>query len=114
MLNASEELERNADRLLRESEQLHVNLEQANHVIAERDILINRYRNALNTCRDERDIALARYMTEWLKTRSLTRQRLALRIANRQLQIRLMNPPVVIPPPIPQPLLPNISWLILP
>jgi len=114
LLNASEGLERNADRLLRESEQLRINLEQANHVIAERDILINRYRNALNTCRGERDVALARYMTERLETRSLTRQRLALRIANRQLQIRLMNPPVVIPPPIPQPPLPNISWLILP
>jgi len=113
LLNASEGLERNADRLLRGSEQLRINLEQANHGIAERDILINRYRNTLLMLRDERDVALARYMTERLETRSLTRQRLALRIANRQLQIRLMNPPVVIPPPIPQPPLPNISWLML-
>ena len=55
LLNASEGLERNADRLLRESEQLRVNLKQTNYVIAERDILINQYMGQLRTCRYERD-----------------------------------------------------------
>ena len=50
-------------------------------------------------------------MTERLETRSLRRQRLVFRIANRQLQIRLMNPGSIIAPPSPiqQPPLPNIS-----
>ena len=101
---------------------MHRNLEIANRAIGERDTLINQYRNQLNNLQDERDvianrldIAWARFMTERLETRSLRRQRLALRIANRQLQIRLMNPgPIIVPPPpIQQPPLPNISWLML-
>ena len=87
--------------------------------------MINQYRNRLNNLQDERDvlvdrldIAWAQFMTERLETRSLRRQRLALRIANRQLQIRLMNlGPIIAPPsplPIQQPPLPNISWLMLP
>ena len=111
-----EELIRNSDRLLKASE-------MANRAIGERDTLINQYRNQLNNLQDERDvvvarldIAWARFITERLETRSLRRQRLALRIANRQLQIKLMNPGSIIapPPPIPQPPLPNISWLMLP
>ena len=122
--NLTIELENNLGTLLRESERLETNYERLTNKLQERlnlaradigtrDGLINRYRNTLNTCRDERDIIQARYMTEQLETRSLRRQRLALRIANRQLQIRLMNPPVVIPQPIPQLPLPNISWLML-
>ena len=122
--NLTIELENNLGTLLRESERLETNYERLTNKLQERlnlaradigtrDGLINRYRNAFNTCRDERDIIQARYMTEQLETRSLRRQRLALRIANRQLQIRLMNPPVVIPQPIPQLPLPNISWLML-
>ena len=118
------ELENILETLFRESEILKTNyegitdglqrnLDRARAGIDERDVLINQYRNAFNTCRYEGDVIQARYMTEQLVTRSLRRQRLALRIANRQLQIRLMNPPVVIPPPIPQPPLPNISWLML-
>src|SRR3989440_251075 len=112
LIGVSERVERNSDNLLRESEQVRRNLEMANRVIGERDVLINQYRNRLNNLQDERDvlvdcldIAWARFMTERLETRSLRRQRLALRIANRQLQIRLMNPGPIIapPPPIPQP-----------
>ena len=123
LIGVSERVERNSDNLLRESEQVRRNLEMANRAIGERDVLINQYRNRLNNLQDERDvlanrldIAWARFMTERLETRSLRRQRLALRIANRQLQIRLMNPGPIIapPPPIPQPPLPNISWLMLP
>jgi chromosome segregation ATPase len=110
LLEQSERLEANCDML---TTGLQRNLERARTDIAERDVLINRYRNTLNIYQDERDIARARYMIEQHNTRTLTRQRLALRIANRQLQIRLLNPPVVIPPPIPQPPLPNISWLML-
>ena len=108
--------------MLRESEQVRRNLEMANRAIGERDTLINQYRNRLNNLQDERDvianrldIAWARFMTERLETRSLRRQRLALRIANRQLQIRLMNPgPIIAPPPplpIPQPV--EQIWLLL-
>ena len=123
LIGVSERVERNSDNLLRESEQVHRNLEMANRAIGERDTLINQYRNRLNNLQDERDvianrldIAWARFMTESLETRSLRRQRLALRIANRQLQIKLMNPGPIIPPPPPiqQPPLPNISWLMLP
>ena len=125
LIGVSERIERNSDHLLRESEQVHRNLEMAERAIGERDTLINQYRNRLNNLQDERDviadrldIAWARFMTERLETRSLRRQRLALRIANRQLQIRLMNPGPIIappppPPPIQQPPLPNISWLML-
>ena len=123
LIGVSERVERNSDNLLRESEQVRRNLEMANRAIGERDVLINQYRNRLNNLQDERDvlvdrlnIAWARFMTERLETRSLRRQRLALRIANRQLQIRLMNPGPIIAslPPIPQLPLPNISWLMLP
>src|ERR1044072_6615162 len=124
LIGVSERVERNSNDLLRESEQVRRNLEMANRAIGERDTLINQYRNRLNNLQDERDvianrldIAWARFMTERLETRSLRRQRLALRIANRQLQIRLMNPgPIIVPPPlllIQQPPLPNISWLML-
>ena len=124
LIGVSERVERNSNDLLRESEQVRRNLEMANRAIGERDTLINQYRNRLNNLQDERDvianrldIAWARFMTERLETRSLRRQRLALRIANRQLQIRLMNPgPIIVPPPLPpiqQPPLPNISWLML-
>jgi len=120
LIGVSERVERNSDNLLRESEQVHRNLEMANRAIGERDVLINQYRNRLNNLQDERDvlvdrldIAWARFMTERLETRSLRRQRLALRIANRQLQIRLMNPGPIIapPPPIPQPV--EQIWLLL-
>jgi chromosome segregation ATPase len=108
LLEESERLETNCNRLI---DGLQRNLDRARVDIDERDVLINRYRIALNDCQDEKDVAWARYMTEQLRTRSLIRQRLALKIANRQLQIRLMNPPVVIPPPIPQPV--NQIWLLL-
>src|SRR5947199_3308441 len=79
------------EKLIRESEQVRRNLEMANRAIGERDVLINQYRNRLNNLQDERDvlvdrldIAWARFMTERLETRSLRRQRLVLRIANRQ------------------------------
>ena len=120
LIGVSERVERNSDNLLRESEQVRRNLEMANRAIGERDVLINQYRNRLNNLQDERDvlvdrldIAWARFMTERLETRSLRRQRLALRIANRQLQIRLMNPGPIIapPPPIPQPV--EQIWLLL-
>ena len=122
LIGVSERVERNSDHLLRESEQVRRNLEMAERAIGERDTLINQYRNRLNNLQDERDVladrldvAWARFMTERLETRSLRRQRLVLRIANRQLQIRLMNPgPIIpLPPPIQQPPLPNISWLML-
>ena len=121
-LNAQlEELIRNSDRLLRASEQVHRDLEMANRAIGERNTLINQYRNQLNNLQDERDvlanrldIAWARFMTERLETRSLRRQRLALRIANRQLQIRLMNPgPIIAPPPPPPPQPVEQIWLLL-
>jgi len=120
LIGVSERVERNSDNLLRESEQVRRNLEMANRAIGERDVLINQYRNRLNNLQDERDvlvdrldIAWARFMTERLETRSLRRQRLALRIANRQLQIRLMNlgPIIAPPPPIPQPV--EQIWLLL-
>ena len=120
LIGVSERVERNSDNLLRELEQVRRNLEMANRAIGERDVLINQYRNRLNNLQDERDvlvdrldIAWARFMTERLETRSLRRQRLALRIANRQLQIRLMNPGPIIapPPPIPQPV--EQIWLLL-
>ena len=122
--NITTKLENNLETLLRESERLETNyemltnelqrnLDHARTVIAERDIIINQYRNRIRNYQDERTLLTARFGAEQLLTRRLTRQRLALRIANRQLQIRLMNPPVVIPPPIPQPPLPNISWLML-
>ena len=123
MIGVSERVETNSDHLLRESEQVHRNLEMAERAIGERDTLINQYRNQLNNLQNERDViadrldvAWARFMTERLETRSLRRQRLVLRIANRQLQIRLMNPgPIIPPPPLPiqQPPLPTISWLML-
>ena len=121
LIGVSERVERNSDNLLRESEQVHRNLKMANRAIGKRDVLINQYRNRLNNLQDERDVlanrlvAWARFMTERLETRSLRRQRLALRIANRQLQIRLMNPgPIIAPPPplpIPQPV--EQIWLLL-
>src|ERR1044071_6743771 len=113
LIGVSERVERNSNGLLRESE-------LANQAIGERNNLINQYRNRLNNLQDERDvianrldIAWARFMTERLETRSLRRQRLALRIANRQLQIRLMNPGPIIapPPPLPQPV--EQIWLLL-
>jgi hypothetical protein len=95
-------------------------LELANQAIGERNNLINQYRNRLNNLQDERDIianrldiAWARFMTERLETRSLRRQRLALRIANRQLQIRLMNPGPIIAPPPPPPQPVEQIWLLL-
>ena len=121
LIGVSERVERNSDHLLRESEQVRRNLEMAERAIGERDTLINQYRNRLNNLQDERDVladrldvAWARFMTERLETRSLRRQRLVLRIANRQLQIRLMNPGPIIPPPppaIPQPV--EQIWLLL-
>src|SRR5881398_1005423 len=120
LIGVSERVKRNSDNLLRESEQVRRNLEMANRAIGERDVLINQYRNRLNNLQDERDvlvdrldIAWARFMTERLETRSFRRQRLALRIANRQLQIRLMNPGPIIapPPPILQPV--EQIWLLL-
>ena len=122
LIGVSERVETNSDHLLRESEQVRRNLEMAERAIGERDVLINQYRNRLNNLQNERnviadrlDIAWARFMTERLETRSLRRQRLALRIANKQLQIRLMNlgPIIPPPPPIQQPPLPTISWLML-
>src|SRR5204862_7954534 len=99
LIGVSERVKRNSDNLLRESEQVRRNLKMANRAIGKRDVLINQYRNRLNNLQDERnvlvdrlDIAWARFMTERLETRSLRRQRLALRIANRQLQIRLWVP----------------------
>ena len=97
------------------------NLERAGHTIAERDILLNQQNGQLRNCQHERgviatrhDVMLARYRTEQIITRSLTRQRMALKIANRQLQIRLMNPPAIVPPPLIQPIqLIDQSWLIL-
>jgi len=119
LIGVSERVERNSDHLLRESEQVRRNLEMAERAIGERDTLINQYRNRLNNLQDERDVladrldvAWARFMTERLETRSLRRQRLVLRIANRQLQIRLMNPgPIIPPPPIQQPV--EQIWLLL-
>jgi chromosome segregation ATPase len=118
LIGVSERVETNSDHLLRESEQVRRNLEMAERAIGERDTLINQYRNRLNNLQDERDIiadrldvAWARFMTERLETRSLRRQRLALRIANRQLQIRLMNPGPIIAPPPPQPV--EQIWLLL-
>ena len=108
LIGVSEKVERDSDILLKESEQVCRNLEMANQAISERDILINQYRNWLDVLADRLDIAQARLMTERLETRSLRRQRLALRIANRQLQIRLMNPGPII---VSQPPLPNILWL---
>ena len=110
LIGVSEKVERDSDILLRESEQVCKNLEIANQAISERDILINQYRNWLDVLADRLDITQARFMTERLETRSLRRQRLALRIVNRQLQIRLMNLDPIIAP---QPPLPNISWLML-
>jgi chromosome segregation ATPase len=110
LLRESERLETNSDILVGE---LQRNLERARIGIAERDILINRYRNRIQNHQDERFYITARFEAEKLSSRRLKRQILALRIANRQLQIRLMNPSVVIPPPIPQLPLPNISWLML-
>ena len=102
LLQESERLEGNYDRLIAE---LQRNLEQARRDVAERDILLNQYNVRLRNCQHERgiiatryDVMLARYRTEQIITRSLTRQRMALKIANRQLQIRLMNPPAIIPP----------------
>ena len=64
----------------------------ANRAIGKKNILINQYKNQLNDLQDERDvlanrldIAWAQFMIERLETRSLRRQRLVLRIANRQL-----------------------------
>src|ERR1044072_6147837 len=117
LIGISEKVERDSDILLRESEQVCRNLKIANQAISERDILINQYRNWLDVLADRLDIAQTRFMTERLEIRSLRRQRLSLRIANRQLQIRLINPgPIIAPPPLPpiqQPPLPNISWLML-
>ena len=120
LIGVSERVETNSDHLLRESEQVRRNLEMAERAIGERDTLINQYRNRLNNLQNERDviadrldIAWARFMTERLETRSLRRQRLVLRIANRQLQIRLMNPGPIIPPP-PQKQQPvEQIWLLL-
>src|ERR1043165_7207946 len=119
LIGVSERVERNSNDLLRESEQMRRNLEMANRAIGERDTLINQYRNRFNNLQDERDvianrldIAWAQFMTERLETRSLRRQRLALRIANRQLQIRLINPgPIIAPPPPLQPV--EQIWLLL-
>src|ERR1044072_183326 len=96
LIGVSERVERNSDVLLRESEQVCKNLEMANRAIGERDILINKYRNWLDVLADRLDIAQAWFMTERLETRSLRRQRLALKIANKQFQIRLMNPGSII------------------
>jgi len=119
LIGVSERVERNSNDLLRELEQVRRNLEMANRAIGKRDVLINQYRNRLNNLQDERDvlanrldIAWARFMTERLETRSLRRQRLALRIANRQFQIRLNPGPIIAPPPpIPQPV--EQIWLLL-
>lgn len=124
MLEISEELEENTTLLANELQQ---NLDWAKQDIIELGFIITqrnaRIENLLDerailsiriaNCRYERALISAHYRAEQTVNRSLTRQRLALRIANRQLQIRLLNPPVVIPPPILQPPLPNISWLML-
>ena len=93
-----EVLQVNTRRLAEASEQVRLDLERAGQALAERDTLINNYQIRLENCRTERGIIENRYLREQLITRSLTRQRLALRIANRQLQIRLMNPPPAIQP----------------
>jgi hypothetical protein len=69
-------LENNLETLLRESEMLETNYDrltgelQRNLDRARNDI--NQYRIELDDCQDERDVAWARYMTEQLRTRSLT------------------------------------------
>ena len=67
-------------------------MEWARHDVAERDILLNQYNVQLRNCQHERgviatryDVMLARYRTEQIITRSLTRQRMVLKFANRQL-----------------------------
>jgi chromosome segregation ATPase len=96
--NMHEALQINTRRLAEASEQVRLDLERAGQALAERDIVINNYQIRLENCRTERGILENRYLREQLITRRLTRQRLALRIANRQLQIRLMNPPPAIEP----------------
>ena len=89
-------LEGNYDTLIAE---LRQHLQQTRVTVAEKDILLNQSNTRLETCRNERDYMSALYRAELTVNRSLARQRLALKIANRQLQIRLMNPPINAPPP---------------
>jgi hypothetical protein len=95
------------DRELEASDQLIANYNVANNLLnqrlAERDAQLRNYRR-------ERVDMIAHYRSEQLLTRRLTRQRLLLKMANRQLQIRLLNPPIIAPPP-PQRI--DQVWLLL-
>ena len=78
---------------------------------AERDILLNQSNTRLEDCRNERGYMSALYRAERTVNKSLVRQRLALKIANRQLQIRLLNPPIAPIPAPPQQI--DQIWLLL-
>lgn len=105
LLAESRRLEGNYDTLTNE---LRRHLNQAEQEVININVLLNQSNIRLANLYDERDILLARYMTEQLITKSLKRQKLALKLTNRQLQIRLMNAPINPPP---QPI--NEIWLLL-
>ena len=121
MEKLAEETERNANLL---TDTLQQQLAQARQDIIDGDAELDIYHYQLNVCQNERDTLLthnrnlwfegsvekARYKTEQIISKSLRRQKIALKIANRQLQIRLVNPPPIIPPP---PLANQTIWLLL-
>lgn len=107
MIGESERLEENCTLLANE---LQRNLDRARQDIADKDYELDLCKLRIRNFKDEKAFLSVHYRAEQTVNRSLVRQRLALKIANRQLQIRLMNPPIIIPPPPPTN---QTIWLLL-
>jgi predicted nucleic acid-binding Zn-ribbon protein len=102
---AYEEFERNLGRMLEESNTVRGDARQLEAIVEQLRAEINRKDNRiawtnirLDGTTDRLNDALGMLKLEQIENKRLRRQRLVLRIANQQLQIRLMNAPVIAPP----------------
>ena len=92
--------------------ELERNLDWNRRELAQMNNMINYINDQLNNCRQERNEIRRHYEAEQILTRVLSRRIILLKTTKRQLQIELLNAPVIAPaPPPPQPI--NQIWLLL-
>jgi hypothetical protein len=91
IIGEAEVLEENCTLL---ADDLQRNLDRARRDIVDKEYELDLRDFQIKNLKNEKAFLSIHYRAEQTMNRSLARQRLALKIANRQLQIRLINPPI--------------------